>query len=287
MRCSLFFASVLLAVVNASAEIPNVDLTASQRGSVKVLTPDQVSYIPLKPARGDSSPRAGVLWGDIRGNTASGVLLKFSDGFSSPPHIHNITYRAVVIAGEIHNDDPDAALLWMERGSFWSQPAGEIHITAVRPGNPATAFLEILRGPYLVQAPSDAFDSGERPLNLLRSNLVWMGVDDFEWIGAASRTEGGPKVALLWGDLDTGAASGSFLQLPANYSGKFFSMNGAFKSVVVEGDVSHKVTSVTNEALIRPGGFFQSAELVSHSIRCQSGNACMLYVRTEGTFSLE
>lgn len=56
---------------------------------------------------------------------ASGSLVTFVDGFQSPPHIHNITYRAVVIRGRIHNDDPEAARLWMEPGSYWTQPAGE------------------------------------------------------------------------------------------------------------------------------------------------------------------
>ena len=106
----------------------------SQLDSVRVVTPDQVEYVPLNPARGDASPQAGVLWGDIREDVPSGVLLKFAEGFSSPPHIHNITYRAGVISGEIHNDDPDAANMWMGPGTFGPSPLGRF---TSRPRAPA------------------------------------------------------------------------------------------------------------------------------------------------------
>jgi Domain of unknown function (DUF4437) len=119
-------------------------------------------------------------------NVPSGVLLKFAGGFSSPPHIHNITYRAVVISGAAHNDDPEAANMWMGPGSFWTQPAGEVHITSAQSGPGATAFLEILEGPYLVQPPHQAFDNGERPLNLEERNVVWLTPNDITWI---SQTE--------------------------------------------------------------------------------------------------
>ena len=113
----------LLLVIGSASTTAAAD-PAGQAGDITVITPGQVRYQPLNPARGDASPRAGVLWGDIRRDVPSGVLLQFADGFASPPHIHNITYRAVVISGAVHNDDPDAAHLWLGPGSFWTQPAG-------------------------------------------------------------------------------------------------------------------------------------------------------------------
>lgn len=157
--------------------------------SVQVISPNDVDYQPLNPARGDASPQAGVLWGDIRENVPSGVILRFADGFSSPPHIHNITYRAVVIDGAIHNDDADAANMWMEPGAFWMQPAGEVHITSAQPGGTGTAFLEILEGPYLVQPSSAAFENGEQPLNVSQENMVWLGPDSLNWISNEEKRE--------------------------------------------------------------------------------------------------
>ena len=79
--------------------------------TAEVVSRSDIRFQPLNPARGDSSPKAGVLWGDIKKDVPSGALIVFADGFSSPPHIHNVTYRAVVISGAVHNDDPDAGKL--------------------------------------------------------------------------------------------------------------------------------------------------------------------------------
>ena len=256
-----------------------------QLATVRVLTPEQVDYVPLNPARGDRSPKAGVLWGDIRSDESSGVLLRFADGFSSPPHIHNITYRAVVVSGELHNDDPGAEKFWMGPGSFWTQPAGENHITVARPGGGATAFLEILSGPYLVQPATEAFDNGERPVNVASSNLVWMGADEFSRIGKRSDNTGA-EVALLWGDLSGASLNGSFLRLSPGYSGSLSTLAGMLRSVVVQGDLAHSVPNATGTSVIGPGGFFESASGLDHTVSCQSDVACIIYLRTRGEFRI-
>jgi len=56
----------------------------------------EVKWEPLNLARGDNTPQAGTLWGDRKGTAPTGFIAKFVDGFSSPPHIHNTTFRAVV-----------------------------------------------------------------------------------------------------------------------------------------------------------------------------------------------
>ena len=270
-----------LALLAACGAEEHPSYSQSQLDSVRVVTPDQVEYVPLNPARGDASPQAGVLWGDIREDVPSGVLLKFAEGFSSPPHIHNITYRAVVISGEIHNDDPDAANMWMGPGTFWTQPAGEIHITSARPGLGGTGFLEILEGPYLVQPGDQAFDNGERRLNLMQSNMVWMTADEFNWIEA---DEKGPKVALLWGDLSAGELSGSMLKLPSGFTGKGISEGGDINAVTVQGESDHAVLGLPSETRLSSGGFFGSDAGVEHQVSCEPQSECLLYVRTEGQF---
>jgi len=285
MRISILVALVgelaLLASCETSEQSP---LSQAQLDSVRVVTPDVVDYVPLNPARGDASPQAGVLWGDIREDLPSGVLLKFAEGFSSPPHIHNITYRAIVISGEIHNDDPDAANMWMGPGTFWTQPAGEVHITSARPGLGGTGFLEILEGPYLVQPSDQAFDNGERPLNLMRSNMMWMTADEFDWIESDGN---GPEVALLWGDLSAGELSGSMLKLPSGFSGKVVSEGGDLKAVTVQGQIEHAVLGLPDETVLTPGGFFGSDEGVEHLVSCELQSECLLYIRTAGQFRVQ
>ncbi len=101
---------------------------------------------------------AADLWGDRTKDTATGMLVKFQKGFSSPPHIHNVTCRGVVIEGLMHNDDPAAEKMWMSSGSFWTQPAGESYITAAE-GKNSLIYLEIDSGPYLVLSAEKAFDN--------------------------------------------------------------------------------------------------------------------------------
>ncbi len=197
-------------------------------GSQEVVLTSEVKWEQLNPARGDKSPQAGTLWGDRKGSVPTGFLAKFVDGFSSPPHIHNATYRAVVISGRIHNDDPDAADMWMPAGSFWTQPKGEVHITAAK-GSTNVALVEIDKGPYLVLPTEEAFDSGERPVNVDASNIVWV---DPPGMPASAN---GPKVAYLWGNLQDGQSNGTFVKLPAGFTGKIHSHGSTFRAVVIKG----------------------------------------------------
>ena len=91
--------------------------------------------------------------GGRTGESPTGFLVKFVDGFSSPPHIHNVTRRAAVLDGLVHNDDPDAAPMWMPVGSFLTQPAGEVHITSAK-GDVNIALVEIDTSPYRLCHPS-------------------------------------------------------------------------------------------------------------------------------------
>ena len=111
-----------------------------------------------------------------------------------------------------------------------------------------------------------------------------MGVDDFEWISASSRIEEGPEVAVLWGDLGEESLSGSFVKLPGGYSGSLHTIGGDLQSVIIQGDVAHSVSMVTDRRVIRPGGYFESEAGVPHSLACQSDEACTMYVRTSGEF---
>ncbi|MEM7492498.1 MAG: DUF4437 domain-containing protein [Pseudomonadota bacterium] len=285
MKLSVIAISICaFAILSSCGDSEPVSYSQAQIDSVRVVTPYQVDYVPLNPARGDASPQAEVLWGDIREDVPSGVLLRFAEGFSSPPHIHNITYRAIVISGEIHNDDPDSANMWMGPGTFWTQPAGEVHITSARPGLGGTGFLEILEGPYLVQPGDQVFDNGERPLNLMQSNMVWMTADEFDWIAADIK---GLEVALLWGDLSSGEPSSSMLKLPAGFSGKVVSEGADIKTVTVQGQFEHAVSGLPDKTVLEPRGFFGSDEGVEHLISCDAQSECLLYIRTAGKFRVK
>jgi hypothetical protein len=242
----------------------------------KVVSVSEINWEQLNPARGDKSPQAATLWGDRKGTVPTGFLAKFVDGFSSPPHIHNATYRAVVISGHIHNDDPDAADMWMPSGSFWIQPKGELHITAAK-GDTNVALVEIDRGPYLVLPPEEAFDSGERPINVDASNVVWTDPPGMP------TTANGPKLAYLWGNLQGVQSNGTFVKLPAGFAGKIHSSGPTFRAVVIKGQLQYLGHNVKT---LEPGSYFSSEGEWVHQVTSSAGAESIIYVRTEGMYDL-
>jgi quercetin dioxygenase-like cupin family protein len=239
----------------------------------------EVTWEQLNPARGDKSPKAGTLWGDRNGTGPTGFLVQFADGFSSPPHIHPITYRAVVISGNIHNDDPDAAEMWMPAGSFWTQPKGEVHITAAK-GSNNIALVEIDKAPYLVRSFKEAFDSGERPINVDASNIVWV---DPTGILPAS---GGTKIAYLWGSLQDGQSNGTFVKLPAGFSGTIDSQGSTFRAVVIKGQLQYQMPGETDAKTLEPGSYFGSQVASVHRVSSAGGEESIIYVHTDGKYDV-
>ncbi|GJM26870.1 MAG: hypothetical protein DHS20C16_32850 [Phycisphaerae bacterium] len=256
----------------------SVSKTVTDRAAETVLA-SEVEWAPLNPARGDKGPKAGALWGDQTGSGASGFLVKFVDGFSSPPHIHNITYRGMVISGLIHNDDPGAEPMWMPTGSFWTQPAGEPHITAAK-GSRCVAYIEIENGPYLVLPTQEAFDNGERPINVDSSNIVWV---DQPGVAASAS---GPKIAFLWGNPQGNHLSGSLVKLPAEFVGTIRGIGSAFRAVIIRGEIEHQTSGEFDARLLEPGSCFGSQSESVHQVSCEAESECIIYMRTKGKFEV-
>ncbi|MEM8561596.1 MAG: DUF4437 domain-containing protein [Pseudomonadota bacterium] len=250
--------------------------TTDTHATNTVLSVTDVQWEKLNPARGDQSPQAGVLWGGLATRQPTGFLAKFVDGFSSPPHAHNVTYRAVVISGLIHNDDPGASPMWMPPGSFWMQPKGEIHITAAK-GEENIALVEIDQGPYLVKPTTEAFDSGERPINIDPSNLVWQTP-----LGRRPEANG-PKQAFLWGALDEGSDNGTFIRLPPNFEGTIRAAGTSFRAVIISGRINYAST-VTQ--VLAPGSYFSSEGEFVHRVNTEGTEPAVVYVRTNAPYDL-
>jgi hypothetical protein len=253
---------------------------ARAESTVEIVPRSQVDFQPLNPLRGAASPQAGMLWGDIKADVPSGFIVRFRDGFASPPHIHNITYRAVVISGLAHNDDPDAARMWMQPGSFWTQPAGENHITAAK-GDDVVAFLDILEGPYLVKPALEEFDNGERPINIDARNVMWLDAADAPWIAAST---GGAQMAFLWGQPRDGELNGTFVKLPAGFSGEIGGDGDTLRAVVIAGTAGYTGAEGTTE--LAPGSYFGSENDETHAITCGDGGDCTLYIHSIGNYTL-
>ncbi len=260
------------------AQTPKTDLVKSKN---EVVTSNQVAWGWLNPLRGDKSPAAGQLWGNRTDTLASGFLVKFNKGFSSPPHIHNVTYRGVVIKGLLHNDDEKAEEQWLPAGSFWQQPAGEAHITAAS-GEENLAYIEIQEGPYLVKPTEEAFDNGERPVNVDKSNLVWLNAKDIAWVSNASNVQ----TAFLWGSHKVGELHGNMLKLPAGFDGNIKNLSPNFRAVIIQGVVTHQVLNKKDVNILEAGTYFGVAQNSTHKITVKDNQEAILYIRSNGKFEV-
>ena len=277
MKKTLLLGLAIATTIYASAQTPTTDPAKSQN---EVVTADKVEWGWLNPLRGDRSPAAGKLWGDRTKNEPAGFLVKFKKGFSSPPHIHNITYRGVVIKGLLHNDDENAAKQWLPAGSYWQQPAGEAHITAAD-GEENMAFLDIQEGPYLVQPTSEAFDNGERPINVDKTNLVWLNAKDIEWVTEKSNVE----TAFLWGSHNENQLRATLLKLPAGFSGSIKNLSPNFRAVVISGGLMHQFSKKDAKNELQPGSYFGAEENATSII--STDKETVIYIRSNGNFEVK
>ena len=268
----------ILSFYTSAQETPKTD---GVRSTNEVVSTADIEWGYLNPLRGDRSPAAGKLWGDRTKNEPAGFLVKFKEGFSSPPHIHNITYRGVVINGLLHNDDEKAEKQWLPAGSYWQQPAGEAHITAAD-GEENMAFLDIQEGPYLVQTTSEAFDNGERPINVDKSNLVWLNANDIEWVSKNSNV----KTAFLWGSRKMGELNASLIKLPADFKGEIKNLSPNFRAVIIQGSIAHQVSGEKLKSTLDAGSYFGAAENSVHKIISRGGEESIIYIRANGKFEV-
>ncbi len=276
----------LVVLASALALTPN-SFAQSNKPKSKVVLARDVEWEQLNPARGDASPGAATLWGDRKGTVATGFLVRFVDGFSSPPHIHNVSYRGIVITGGIHNDDPNATPMWMPPGSFWTQPAGEVHITASE--GAGVAYIEIEQGPYLVLPTEQASDNGERPVNVTPSNFVWLDETNTSWIKrSAKKTDvsEGAEIAFLWGSPRADQLNGTLVKLPAGFVGELSCQSKTFKAVVIEGKTNLQLPNASKLELLTPGSYVSSEGDVTHQVRCDDGEDCLIYIRSNGKFTI-
>ncbi len=268
----LILTGIFVLAIAVFAVSTMMDTEPQAPGSVRVLLAADVEWQALNPLRGDKSPKAGTLWGDRGKPVPCGFLVKFIDGFSSPPHIHPVTYRGVVISGMVHNDVPEAKEVWLPSGTFWTQPAGKVHITSAW-GTENVAYIEIEKGPYLVHPAKDAFATTETPVKMEPAAMTWADAAD------------GAKIAKLPGNPQDQKLRRALVKLPLGFKGALRSNGATLHVAVIQGRPEHHVPDHTKATPLDAGSYFGSEGAVTHRVSCEEGK-CLLYVRTMGSFEV-
>jgi hypothetical protein len=99
----------------------------------------------------------------------------------------------------------------MPKGSFWTQPAGEVHITAAQ-GDQSLAYIEV-EDDFKVLPAKGKFDNGERPINVHQKDIIWLTWPNF------SHQKSEVQVAFLWGNPIDRKPSGTLIKLGPQYQG--------------------------------------------------------------------
>lgn len=266
-----FIAGLACLQLLASQAAANTENIPHQSEVVKF---KDVQWGYLNPLRGDKSPGAADLWGDRSHNEPTGMLVKFNNGFSSPPHFHNVSYRGIVINGLIHNDDVLAEKMWMDNSSFWTQPAGGAHITAAS-AQDNLIYVEIDSGPYLVHPVENKFDNGERPINMHSSNLVWQTSST-----SSVTSHKNAQISWLWGRLTGDHARGFLLRLKSGFNGSILSHKDDLKAVIIKGNVDYHSVEHKQLETLSPGSHFRSKGRFQHNVVVR--DEAIVYVRTNG-----
>lgn len=257
-RLASLAALLLAAACQTPAPPPNTDL--------QILPATALKWEQLNPARGDQSPQAATLWGDRQAAVPTAFLAKFTDGFASPPHVHNVSYRAIVIAGQIHNAPPTAAKNWMPPGSHWTQPAGQPHITAAQ-GPQNLALVEIDAGPYQVLPLAQKFNNGELPQNTPATATAWK----------QANTKSFFRTAPLWNSPQD-QTTGTLIQFPKNLR----ITSPAARLVLIAGQLTPK----SHPQPLTPGSLLTLAQKPA-TLHCTSSAACTIYLRATADFTIE
>jgi hypothetical protein len=249
-------------------------------GQLKITAAEGVSWGYLNPLRGEKSPGAADLWGDRTKDKKTGMLVRFNKGFSSPPHIHNITYRGIVIEGLMHNAHPNDHKSWLPTGSFWTQPAGQNHVTAANADN-NLIYLEIDEGPYLVEPSEKRFDNGEKPINVHSNNLVWLTQKQ----SALLNTQG-ISISHLWkhNETENGVVQGALLKISPNFEAKIETGEEVLRGVVISGNTSISRDNKKTQQLLSPGSYFESEGALN--IVLSTSVETLVYVRFSEPFSI-
>ena len=132
--------------------------------------------------------------------------------------------------------------------------------------------------PYLVQPVEEAYDSGERPVNVDKSNVVWVDFPD------AELSAEGLQIAYLWGAPKEGGLNGTLVKFPSKFIGEIQSNDSDFHAVVIQGQLQYQLSGKAKA--LKAGSYFSSKEKAAHQILIDSDEIGIVYVRTKGRFGV-
>ena len=143
------------------------------------------------------------------------------------------------------------------------------------------AFLDIQEGPYLVKPTSEAFDNGERPINVDKTNLVWLNANNIQWVDKKSNVQ----TAFLWGNHQENQLRATLLKIPAGFKGSIKNLSKNFRAVVISGKITHQFFKKGDKNVLESGSYFSAKENTTTKITTDTET--VIYIRSNGGFKVD
>ena len=117
------------------------------------------------------------------------------------------------------------------------------------------------------------------------AKATWIHASNVVWVDPAGMPTlaNGPKVAVLWGNLQDDQPSGSLVKLPAGFTGMIRSHGSTFHAVVIEGRQTYREPGKNDVTDLAPASYFRSKGESVHQVSCEEEGDCILYVRSGGS----
>lgn len=138
--------------------------------------------------------------------------------------------------------------------------------------------METDHGPYLVKPTGEAFDSGERPINVDASNIVWV-----PFVHEHGEPEG-VLISYLWGEHRKGQSRGVFLRFPPGFVGAIQASGEHFHGVVIQGNLKH---AAGDGRILTAGSYFGAKGDSVHRVGNSSDQPVVIYIRTDNQLSID
>lgn len=162
----------------------------------------------------------------------------------------------------------------MSPGSFWTQPAGESHITAAK--GESIAYVGIDSGPYLVKPIENNFDNGKQPINISSDNIMWLNNRQ-----ASMLENNRSEIAFLW---KKDNLKGQLIKIKSGFSGEILNSGNIFHAVIIKGELEY---GSDDPKTLDPGSYFTSTEESKHSVSSANNSDCIVYIRTNGDLKVK
>ncbi|WP_424928977.1 DUF4437 domain-containing protein [Amaricoccus tamworthensis] len=111
---------------------------------------------------------------------------------------------------------------------------------------------------------------------------MWLDAGAAQWI----QGDGDAEMAFLWGSLKGTDKNGTFLRLPAGYTGSLSTQAPLMRAVTIQGTTGVTMSGESEGQTLNPGSYFGSHGEAFHTVSCTSDDACILYMHTEGQYTL-